>query len=371
MFALQYRPRRFEDISGQKASKFVLVKMVQTDRVPFGLLFVGVRGSGKTSAARILAAALNCKSVSVPCGVCVFCKSVFDGNSTDSLEIDAASRGGVSEIRELIDAVQYQGSSKKRVVIIDECHMLSKEAFNALLKTLEEPPPHVVFILVTTLPNKIPVTVLSRLMSFEFSAISVPDISERLLFITKEETIDIELELIHEIAVRAEGGLRDAIISLEKISIAGIKTLDEFNELYDIEDFAPVLISSMCAGKFAEVFHLAQSQLSRTGDPHALSDALVSTLREALVLRAGGALPRQGRYLETRQALAGLLEAHRAFAALRIFWDLRTKTRVNENPKIALDVALVMVTEALSGKIHSEKIVPVVQTVSLEEMNDL
>lgn len=369
LLALNYRPKRFEDLSYQPATKLILSQMVKFNKVPAGLLFSGHFGAGKTSSARILAAAINCVEDSPPCGKCVSCESIFDCISPDVIEFDAASNGGVAKIRELIDILPYRSSGQKRIIILDECHVLSREAFNALLKTLEEPPTGTVFILVTTTPKKLPDTILSRLMSFEFRAIPVEYIAARLKFICEKELIKADFDLIQEIAARSKGSMRDALMVLDQLSRSDITTLVSFYELHGETDFGPDLVKIAISGNVASVFDLVESVMPHLPSPDAVADVLVSTLREILVLRAGGALERQGVGLSTRLELAALLEPDRAFAGLKVMWDLRNKTRVHENPRIALDLALVMVTEALSGKIHHQK--KIIPKLSLEEMKDL
>lgn len=371
VLALQYRPRSFDDIAGQRAVTLVLGRMVSLGRVPQGLLFSGSKGTGKTTISRIVGAALNCEELNKPCGKCDLCESVFVGNSLDVIEIDAASSGGVAGIRSLTDMLVYQSAGQHRVVILDEAHALTNEAFKALLKTLEEPPPQTTFIFVTTESHKIPDTIKSRLMGFEFSLVSVDDIVDRLMFICEHESLKTEIALLKVIARRANGSVRDATMTLDQISRADIFTLVEFNEHFEIPDFGPKLIEVMLSGDVASVFSVVESQLVRHGNPHVISDELIETLREIMVLHAAGTLPYEGPSLDARRAISARCELDRAFRALQILWQLGTKTGVSQDPRVALDLALVMCTEALSGKLHTKPIKKVSPALSLKEMNSM
>ncbi|MBE6543153.1 MAG: DNA polymerase III subunit gamma/tau [Ruminococcaceae bacterium] len=217
----KWRPMVFEDVVGQEHITRVLSYEVANKRVNHAYLFCGSRGIGKTTCAKILAKAINCESPKngSPCGECVFCKAIENGTTTDVLEMDAASNTGVDYIRDIKNEVMYSPSLvKNRVYIIDEVHMLTDSAFNALLKTLEEPPENVVFILATTEKQKIPATILSRCQKFDFKRVSVDDISNRLKYIADKEGIVMEEEASRLIAKLSQGGLRDAISLLELCS---------------------------------------------------------------------------------------------------------------------------------------------------------
>ncbi len=214
----KWRPSTFDEMCGQGHIIDILKRQCQTDKVSHAYLFCGTRGTGKTSAAKILAKAVNCLSLENgnPCGKCENCKAILAGNATDILEIDAASNNGVDNIRELRDEVLYPPAYlKKRVYIIDEVHMLSSGAFNALLKTLEEPPEYVIFILATTELHKIPPTILSRCQRFEFRNISSDEIKNRLLFVANEEGISLSETAAKLIANLADGAMRDGLSLLE------------------------------------------------------------------------------------------------------------------------------------------------------------
>ena len=219
----KWRPQTFDEVVGQKHISLPLSRAVLQDRIAHAYLFSGPRGTGKTSMAKILAKAVNCEHPigSNPCNTCRTCEEITSGASLDVYEIDAASNRGIEEIRALKESVRSLPSvCKKKVYIIDEVHMLTKEAFNALLKTLEEPPAHVLFILATTEPEKIPLTILSRCQRYEFRRISVGDIKEHLLHVAQASGFSLTGEAADLIAIRAEGGLRDALSLLDQCSSA-------------------------------------------------------------------------------------------------------------------------------------------------------
>ena len=214
----KWRPPNFDEVSGQDHITSILKYQCATGKFSHAYLFCGSRGTGKTSCAKILAKAVNCEhpTAAGPCGVCAACRSIDAGSATDVLEMDAASNNGVDDIRDIRDEVIYTPSELKyRVYIIDEVHMLSTSAFNALLKTLEEPPEHVVFILATTELQKLPATIISRCQRFDFRRISTDDLSARLHLIAREEGIELSDEAARLIARQAQGGMRDAVSLLE------------------------------------------------------------------------------------------------------------------------------------------------------------
>jgi DNA polymerase-3 subunit gamma/tau len=231
VLARKWRPQTFDDIVGQQHVSETLKNAIKTNRVAHAFLFTGVRGVGKTTAARVLAKALNCETgpTPTPCNKCSNCEEITAGNAVDVLEIDGASNTGVNDVREIIENVRYQpAKSRFKIYIIDEVHMLSTSAFNALLKTLEEPPAHVKFIFATTDPHKVPHTIHSRCQRYDFRRIPAAQIVDRLLAITKADKITASERGLYLIAREAEGSMRDAQSLLDQvIAFAGNKIRDE------------------------------------------------------------------------------------------------------------------------------------------------
>jgi len=236
VLARKWRPQRFEEVIGQKHVVKTLQNAIESNRIAHAFLFAGQRGVGKTSVARILSKALNCHEGPTPhpCGTCTSCKEITGGNSMDVLEIDGASNTGVDDVRELRESVKYVPSrSRYKIYIIDEVHMLSNSAFNALLKTLEEPPAHVIFMFATTEPHKIPNTVLSRCQRFDLRRISLEALVEQLGKITAQEQITIGGQGLRWIASESEGSMRDAQSILDRvISYAGKQIKD--NDIVEV-----------------------------------------------------------------------------------------------------------------------------------------
>ena len=237
VLSLKLRPQRFDEVVGQTHVTRTLQNAIGLDRVAHGYIFSGPRGVGKTTTARILAKVLNCKNPkdNNPCGTCVNCTEITQGSNLDVQELDGASNRGIDEMRDLREAVKYPpNNSKYRIYIIDEVHMLTREAFNALLKTLEEPPPHVIFIMATTDAHKVPATILSRTQRFDFKHISINDISEYLQQILESENIKYDTDGIRLIAQKADGSLRDSLSLLDQ-------TIAYASDALDVETIRDVL----------------------------------------------------------------------------------------------------------------------------------
>lgn len=285
-----YRPKNFDEVVGQDVIVKTLQNALLNNKIAHAYLFSGPRGTGKTSIAKILAKAVNCEKSPTdnPCGVCPTCVAIQEGSISDVVEIDAASNNGVNEIRELRDKVKYLPSlGKYKVYIIDEVHMLTSQAFNALLKTLEEPPAHVIFILATTEPNKVPLTILSRCQRFDFRGISKKDIIRKLDEIRTHENILITNEAISEISRLAEGGLRDAI-SLFDQAVAFSDGEITLEDVYKVsgsvsKDNLLHLLTDILEKKASEALKLLNEIIEDGKEiPKVVSD-LVMLLRDILV----------------------------------------------------------------------------------------
>lgn len=366
--ALEYRPRTFSDLVGQRPVRVVLEAMVGKGKVPPALLFSGVRGTGKTTTARILAAALNCSGEGAPCGVCPSCFAVARGVSSDVIEVDAASNGLVADIRRLNETVLYATGGEWRVVLLDEAHSMSREAFNALLKTLEEPPEQTVFVLLTTEPGRILETVVSRCMTFEFRKIPAAEIVERLRFITSDAGLEAcDDDLLSEIAERADGGLRDAIMLLDQLSQVGITTLEAYLEFVGDTDPAPRILKALLGGDVTGAWAIVDDAVSRTGSASEVASSLGSLCRDLLVIHAGGDCRKTGGRLAARIELAKRLDAGQVFQVVRVLWDLKTKIRPDDQA-VGLELAVALIREALLGTTVSAAPARAAERMTLDQL---
>jgi DNA polymerase-3 subunit gamma/tau len=292
VFARKYRPQTFDDLVGQTHVTRTLKNAVEQNRLAHAYLFVGPRGIGKTSTARILAKALNCihGPTITPCGECDSCREITQGNSFDVLEIDGASNNGVEQVRELRDNVRYAPAKGRfKIYIIDEVHMLTSAAFNALLKTLEEPPPHVKFIFATTEPQKVLATILSRCQRFDLHRIPANLIAQHLQFIAGKEKFTLEPAAAHAIARGAEGGLRDAESMLDQlvafcgdpISEADVLKVFGFTSEQTVADFTGRILR----GETAAALDLLHAECENGKDMMKLMSDLIGYLRDLLVCK--------------------------------------------------------------------------------------
>jgi len=237
---LKYRPQDFDNLIGQDHIKITLKNALKQNKISHAYLFCGPRGTGKTTTARLVAKAINCANPTEnfePCNECNICKASLEGSLIDLIEIDAASNRGIDEIRDLREKIRFAPSqAKAKVYIIDEVHMLTKEAFNALLKTLEEPPAHAYFILATTETHKVPATIISRCQKFDFRRISIDDLVARLKYIAENENIKYEENALEYIAKTVKGGLRDAISIFDQLSTEGSINLEKVKQNLGLSD---------------------------------------------------------------------------------------------------------------------------------------
>jgi DNA polymerase III subunit gamma/tau len=344
--ARKHRPATFGDVAGQKPVVAVLALMCKNGTVPPALLFTGESGCGKTTLARILAAALNCEEpisslASWPCGRCAPCKAVARGLYVHVEEVDAASNGSVEKIRDIRQRVNYGTGGEYHVVILDEAHSMSEAAFNALLGVLEHPPERVVFILCTTRPDKILKTVYNRCSPFEFRPLTTDLITDRLAHICQAEGFEPEPGLLEAIAASARGGMRLAITKLEQLAGAGIFSTDLWRELTGETDFAPGLISAAADGDHPAMFAGLDRALAAYGDAGHVTDEVILCLCDLIVLSQGGEVAAQGAELAARRDLSARLGPARVQAAMGVLWDLKAKVHVGGRPGLSLALSMV------------------------------
>jgi DNA polymerase III subunit gamma/tau len=358
VFARKYRPQTFDALVGQNHVSQTLKNAVEQNRLAHAYLFVGPRGVGKTSTARILAKALNCvKGPTVtPCGVCDNCKEIAAGNSLDVIEIDGASNNSVEDVRELRDNVRYApAKGRYKIYLIDEVHMLSSAAFNALLKTLEEPPPHVKFIFATTEPQKVLPTILSRCQRFDLHRIPAKLIAQHLQHIAGEEKITLAPAAAHAIARGAEGGLRDAESMLDQLVAFCGDPISEADVLkvfgFTSEQTVADLTDRILRGATAEAIDLVHEQCETGKDMMKLMSDLISYLRDLLIFKvkpeavADDANPELQKSLERQSAT---VETDRLLELIDQFAAAEGRMKWAPNKKLHFEVAVIKAIQTLN-----------------------
>ncbi len=358
VFARKYRPQTFDDLVGQTHVSQTLKNAVTQNRLAHAYLFVGPRGVGKTSTARILAKSLNCihGPTITPCGVCDNCREIAAGNSLDVIEIDGASNNSVEDVRELRDNVRYApAKGRYKIYLIDEVHMLSSAAFNALLKTLEEPPPHVKFIFATTEPQKVLPTILSRCQRFDLHRIPTNLIAQHLQFIAGKEKITLEPAAANAIARGAEGGLRDAESMLDQlVAFCGEQILE--SDVLNVFGFTSQhtvagLTDRILHGATADAVQLLHDQCESGKDMMKLMSDLIAYLRDLLVFKVKPDALSDDVNADVQKSLsaqAEVVETDRLLELIDGFAEAEARMKWAPNKKLHFEVALIKAIQTLN-----------------------
>ena len=354
----KWRPRNFEDVVGQSHITETLQKAIDTDKVAHAYLFSGPRGTGKTSTAKIFARAMNCVHgpTSHPCNECEVCRHIMSGESLDVVEIDAASNRSIEDIRTLRETIKFMpAEGHKKIYIIDEVHMLTTEAFNALLKTLEEPPAHVIFILATTEPERIPMTILSRCQRYEFRRITSDDIAKRLLYVAGQEQIDLTKGAAHILAVQADGGMRDALSMLDQCVSNTSGTIDEgvVRDLLGLigKDWLFSLTQAIFDGKGDVIIKAVDDVIHMGKEPRVILTELLAHLRAVMLCQAAPSSDTLSAYddcLDELRRQAGEWTADSVFQVLAILQQALLTAKTSPVPRIAVEMGLLMAARQLT-----------------------
>lgn len=355
----KWRPQSFDEVVGQKHITETLKNQVKTGRLSHAYIFIGTRGTGKTTCARILAKAVNCEHPveGNPCGKCAACRGIAEGSVMDVVELDAASNNGVENVRALREEAIFSPTTvKKRVYIIDEVHMLSTSAFNALLKILEEPPEHLMFILATTELQKVPATILSRCQRHSFRRIDTPEIAEYLEYIAKQEQFKLSHEAAELIARLAEGGIRDALSLLDQCSAREQIDIDAVYSAMGLAGNRRIAqLLELILDKDAQGALKSFESLWMDGkDPASLLGELGGLLRDSLMFRVApkGALELvSGSYDgETLKGFAKRLTTEELLAALDTLQRFQTSMRDVKNPRLSAELCIVSLCQSPAGE---------------------
>ncbi len=359
VLARKYRPQNFDELQGQEHITRIFKQAIEGNRIAHAFLFCGPRGIGKTSCARILAKSLNCQDGPTlkPCGICFACQEITKGNSFDVIEIDGASNRGIEEIRAVRENVKFAPTyGRYKIYIVDEVHMLTTEAFNALLKTLEEPPPHVIFIFATTEVNKVPATILSRCQRFDFKRISLETISSNLRDISQKEGVQVEDEALFAIAKAAGGSMRDALGILDQLSALGqkgVEAADVFSMLGIVEMELIFSLTDTLIEKNCPQSMIVLNQIIEAGkDLKQLGKDLTEHFRHMMIAKIGGAklnnLIDYPKNIKERLSLqAEKTSVGNILKCIELLIEAQETSRIMETMRMPLELAFAKIT--LSG----------------------
>ncbi|ANF48853.1 MULTISPECIES: DNA polymerase III subunit gamma/tau [Priestia] len=351
-----YRPQSFNDVVGQQHIIKTLQNALVQEKFSHAYLFSGPRGTGKTTAAKILAKAVNCEKAPIaePCNECATCRGITDGSISDVIEIDAASNNGVDEIRDIRDKVKYAPSAVRyKVYIIDEVHMLSIGAFNALLKTLEEPPAHVIFILATTEPHKIPLTIISRCQRFDFKRISPEDIVYRMKEVLGSEELEVSEDALYEIAKASEGGMRDALslldqaisYSTEKVSLEDVLSITGAVS----QAFIVKIVQAIFNENIVEALDSVESLIKNGKDPARFVEDLIFYYRDVLLYQASeenAYLLEKAAVNEEFKELSSKMDSAFIYKVIAELNQTQQEMKWSNHPRVLLEVALVKLAQS-------------------------
>ncbi|MFZ7823662.1 DNA polymerase III subunit gamma/tau [Priestia sp. 40] len=355
-----YRPQSFNDVVGQQHIIKTLQNALVQEKFSHAYLFSGPRGTGKTTAAKILAKAVNCEKAPIaePCNECATCQGITDGSISDVIEIDAASNNGVDEIRDIRDKVKYAPSAVRyKVYIIDEVHMLSIGAFNALLKTLEEPPAHVIFILATTEPHKIPLTIISRCQRFDFKRISPEDIVYRMKEVLGSEELEVSEDALYEIAKASEGGMRDALslldqaisYSTEKVSLEDVLSITGAVS----QAFIVKIVQAIFNENIVEALDSVESLIKNGKDPARFVEDLIFYYRDVLLYQASeenAYLLEKAAVNEEFKELSSKMDSAFIYKVIAELNQTQQEMKWSNHPRVLLEVALVKLAQSSTNQ---------------------
>lgn len=358
----EFRPQRFADVVGQQHITRTLRNALMNNRIHHAYLLSGPRGTGKTTVARILAKAVNCLNLQdgEPCNECAACRSINAGETMDLIEIDAASNRGVEEIRDLRDKVKYAPAElKRKVYIIDEVHMLTEAAFNALLKTLEEPPAHAMFILATTEKHKLPVTILSRCQCFDYHRLSTAEIVQRLQQVCQACGVGAAPDALTAIARQAEGGMRDALSLLDQVMAYAEEGLITLEDTLHVLGAAPLeqfleLDQRLTAGNVGAALLLLDELIRQGKDLRQLVRDYMAHMRDLLLCKVdseGGAIDLPPQALAKVEEQADKLPQDQILGSIKLLAQLESDMRFSASPRLLVEVALIRLAGLYTGHV--------------------